>query len=157
MKIKKVKLIKDDKIFIAYEKENNSGHIDKHQMTCAENASPGFYKALKDLKSDAMNLCEFNKAMEDRLSIRGVRFGYIGEENTMSASIIVQLELKNSEGNLNIITPTKQETVKEGEGEKDKLLSGESIKHLKAVMDECQNFIEGQREQTEITFGKTKK
>lgn len=149
MRIKKVKVTKDNKITIVYEQRSKSGASwDEYALTCSEMARPAFYVALQDLAHDVLEMCELPGDYMDRIKVRGVSFSYGGAAEVMGATISAAMELKESNQPLNLNTPYKASTsYSDYDADPKQLLSGECIERLELLQDECELYIKGERAQ----------
>ena len=86
MKIFKVKVMKGDKISIDYSRPSGNAMI-KSNCTCQDKARPEFYNTLKELKSFARGICEFQN--ETEIELPGVSFSYHGEAEVLGVIFTV--------------------------------------------------------------------
>lgn len=149
LRIKKVKLTKEKKIMMLYEKQVTSYSWDEYQFTCSEEAMPTFYKALSDLNEHVIEMCELPESYIDRITVKGVSYSYGGENETMGATISASMRLNNANCDLNINTPHKaSEPYNEGgQEDENQLLSGDCVDCLNVLAAECEEYINGKRAQ----------
>ena len=150
MRIKKVKVTKENKIMMVYEVRNQKGiFTDEYSFTCSEEARPEFYAALKDLAQDVLDMCELPADYIDRIRVRGVSFSYGGENDTLGATISASMELKNSYPDLNINTPHKAAEMYCPDTPEDEkqLLNEDCVERLETLIEECKTYIKGDRAQ----------
>jgi len=148
MRIKKVKIQSDDRILIVYEQKNNTGKIDELSLNCAERAEPTFYKSLQALNESVAEICEIDKP--EKIIVTGITFSYSGEKEVMGAVITAQRKLLHSNCPLNLNTPHKIETFHAEKGDDKQLLPEKSINLLYKVHEECERYINGNREQQKL-------
>lgn len=151
MRIKKVKITKDNKINIVYEKSVNSGW-DEYSFTCSDEPRPELYEALKALAPHVIEMCELPESYLPRIDVRGVSFSYGGQNEVMGATIIAQMALDNSHVALNLNTPHKASEPYNPEGPADEmqLLSNECVEALGELCDEVERYIKGDRAQQSL-------
>jgi hypothetical protein len=150
LRIKKVKVTKEQKIMMVYEMRNKKGiFADEYSFTCSEEARPEFYAALKDMAQDVLEMCELPENYMDRITVRGVSFSYGGENDTLGATISAAMELKNSYPNLNINTPHKAAEMycPDTPDDEMQLLSGDCFERLEILLKECEKYVKGERAQ----------
>lgn len=150
MKIKKVKLTKENKIHIAYEQRSKDPRFyDEFSFTCSEMARPEFYAALKELAMHVVYMCELPLVFVSKIKVRGVSFSYAGENDTMGATISAAMKLENSYPELNLNTPHKAEEMYNADTPPDdmQLLSDACINALKELQEECVLYVKGDRAQ----------
>jgi len=146
----KVKLTKDDKIAIDYEQMNGNSW-DQYSFTCVEKALSSFYKALQDLASYTVEMCELPKDYLSRITVRGVSFSYGGEKEVMGATISARMKLNNSNCGLNLNTPHKaSESYSDGPADEKQLLGTDCVTDLIDLRNECWNYVDGKRAQGKL-------
>ena len=152
MRIKKVKLTKEGKIHLEYEERNKADSWDEFSMTCSDEATPEFYAALAALAPHVRDMCELPARYLDRITVRGVSASYAGDNDTMGATIIAQMELRHSNTNMNITTPHKASEPYSDTGEADEkqLLDEDCTSDLETLFDECIKYIKGERKQLKL-------
>ena len=147
MRITKIKLTKDDKIHVAYEKAAERGW-DEYTFTCSEKPRPELYGVLKDLDVHVADICELPADYSERITVKGVTFSYGGEAEVMGATITAQMELESSNCPLNLNTPHKaSESYSEAPADEKQLLSDDCIIALDDLVDEIERYIQGDRAQ----------
>ena len=145
MRIKKLK-IKEQRIHIEYEEKNKAEGWDEFSLTCAGEAAPSFYAALRSLAEHATELCELPQEYVSRIKVKGVSFSYAGDKETMGATIIATLFLNKSSTDLNLNTPHKIEAFYSGDsGDENQLLPDECVHALYTLIQECELYIQGKR------------
>jgi len=151
MRIKKIKITKDNKIQIVYEKRGKADW-DEYSLTCSEAPRPELYKALEALAPHVIEMCELPEDYLPRIDVRGVTFSYSGENEVMGATIIAQMELKNSYTKLNLNTPHKASAPYSEYTPPDEmqLLSDDCIEALEKLCDEVRLYIKGERAQQSL-------
>lgn len=148
IRMKKVKVTKEKKIMMVYEKKVKGFFQDEYQFTSSEEAIPEFYQALAALTVDVAEICEFPEGYEQKIRVRGVSFSYGGENETLGATISASLHLRYSNSDLNINTPHKIEDYYNGiSGDEFQLLPEECVKRLYEVIQQCEEYIQGRRAQ----------
>lgn len=151
IRIKKVKITKHNKINIQYEKQNrNTETWDKYSLTCSDEPRPEFRLALERLATHVVEMCELPYEYKQRIIVTGVTFSYGGESETMGATIISQMELENSNTNLNINTPHKTSEFYSETGDPKQLLTYECLEDLENLINEVELYIEGERAQMNL-------
>ena len=152
MRIKKVKKTKEDKVFIVFEKRTKAGGYDEYSMACSEKALPEFYEAINNLSQYVVDMCELPRDFQDRIMVKGVSYSYGGESDTMGATIVAQLRLRESITDLNLNTPHKtQEYYNDNDnGDPMTLLSGDCANDLIDLQEECVKYINGDRAQEDM-------
>jgi hypothetical protein len=148
LRIKKVKVTKEKRILIMYEKKGKNGWWDEYSLTCSEDARPEFHQTLRDLRTHVLDMCELPENYLDRLTVRGVSFSYGGEAEVMGATISASMELYESNQGLNINTPHKAEdSYCDAPADPKQLLDAKCIKCLDRLMEESELYIQGDRAQ----------
>lgn len=71
MRIRKVRITKENKVSMVYEKKTRNGGWDEYSLTCSEEARPGFYKAIENLAPHVVEICELPKDYLKRIRVRG--------------------------------------------------------------------------------------
>lgn len=152
IRMKKVKVTKDDKIMMMYEKLVR-GNWDEYQFTSSERAKPDFYNAIKKLAPHVIELCELPEDYLDRIMVRGVSFSYGGMEEVMGATISAAMKLDRSNCDLNLNTPHKPSAPYNPEQEEpmdDQCLSDQCIACLENLCFEAEDYIDGDRAQINL-------
>lgn len=149
LRIKKVKITKESKISMVYEKRTKNGSWDEYSFTCSEAARPEFYTAVSNLAKHVIEMCELPESYLNRITVRGVSFSYSGEAEVMGATISAQMKLEHSYPDLNINTPHKASAPYSEYSEPDEmqLLSDDCIMDLEELQHECKLYIKGDRAQ----------
>lgn len=147
MRIRKVKSTKYNQIHMVYEAGPSNG--DEYQFTCRDQAKPEFYEALAAMAEHVIDMCELPLGYLDRIKVRGVSFSYGGENDTMGATISATMELEQSYQDLNLVTPHKASAMycPDTPDDEKQLLAGDCIDALKALLFECERYIQGERAQ----------
>ena len=148
LRIRKVKLTKEKKIMMVYEKKV-SMFWDEYQFTSSEDAMPDFYNALFALREHVVEMCELPDSYLDRITVKGVSYSYGGEEEVMGATISASMKLNKSNCDLNVNTPHKSSEpyAKDCPEDENQLLSYECVECLNALANECESYINGKRAQ----------
>lgn len=147
MRITKFKRTKSDKIYIAYEKENDNGDWDKYTLRCADDPKPEMFEALEELRQDVVQICELQQGTETVLDVTGVSFSY--SDGIMGAVITAQKTLMTANAPLNINTPSLP-AQPYGEGNEQPILPPETVSRLENLKNECELYIEGDRKQMSL-------
>lgn len=151
LRIKKIKITSDNRIQVAYQKRVKNVW-DEYSFTCSDAPRPELYAALKSLAPYVIEMCELPEDYQDRIDVRGVTFSYSGENEVMGATIIAQMELKNSYTKLNLNTPHKASEPYSEVSVPDEmqLLSDDCVKALGELCEEVVLYIEGERAQQSL-------
>lgn len=154
MRIKSVRLSSENKVSISYQVEREGGSYDEFSMTSSDAPLPSFLEALSELRKHVVDMCELPDTDKEKIVVRGVTFSYGGEDEIMGATIIAQKKLSRSNTDLNINTPHKAAEYYSGNGNGDpkQLLSDDCVDDLNVVMNECEKYIRGKRQQLELEF-----
>lgn len=148
MRIKKVKITKEEKIYMVYEQMSKNGFQDEYSFTCSEPARPEFYKAINNLTKYVIEMCELPEDYAERIIVKGVSYSYGGEAEVMGATISAQMILYESNQNLNINTPHKaSDSYSEAPADEKQLLTSDCIEALEELQRECKLYIKGERAQ----------
>lgn len=153
MKIKKVKLTKENKIFITYEeKSKDPRYWDEFSFTCSEAARPEFYTTMAALAEHVIDMCELPETYLKKISVKGVSYSYGGDNDVMGATISAAMKLEESYSPLNLNTPHKAEEMYNENTPPDdmQLLSYECVEALKDLQVECEAYIKGDRAQASL-------
>jgi hypothetical protein len=158
MRIRKIKLVKGDKIHIVYEQRNRNGSWDEFSLTSADEAAPAFHEALEILNKDVITIGELPEKLVAKIAMKGVSFSYGGENDTLGAVLTAEMILKNSNSGLVLNTPHK---ITEFYGDKESgdqksLLPSGCAARLDAMIKEGEKYVKGNRAQTDM-FDKKKK
>lgn len=153
MRMKKVKVTKEGKIFLIWEREIQSGNYDEYSMQCSDQARPEFYEAMQSLDKHVIDMCELPDSYLDRITTNSVSFSYGGDEQVMGATISASMKLENSPAGLNLNTPHKAcDSYNPEQPVEDPalLLSEKCIEDLDTLMDEAELYINGDRAQMNL-------
>ena len=147
IRIIKVKVFKEGKLFIHYQKETDNQGWDDYTMDSSESPSPSLYDAMNNLRQSVIELCEFADSDLEKILIRGVTFSWAND--VMGATITAQRKLAKSNMNLNINTPHKVSKFYScGDvGDNKQLLSTATIDILNDIRYEVEKYINGERAQ----------
>lgn len=153
MRILKVKVTKNNKIMMVWEEPTKQGTYDEYQMTCSDEARPEFYVKLQALGVHALEMLELPENYLDRIKVKGVSFSYGGDMEVMGATIITQMELLNSNQDLNLNTPHKASApYSEGPADEKQLLTGDCVEALLELIEECKAYVSGDRAQGKLAL-----
>lgn len=149
VRFKKFKKTKEERIQIAYEKQNSvTQRWDEFTMSCSEKPRPELIETLNKLAPHVIEMCELPKEYEARIEVTGVTFSYGGELEVMGATITSQMALKYSNCDLNLNTPHKASgPYNDYEIDDELLLSSECVDALDALCIELRMYVEGHRAQ----------
>lgn len=153
MRMKKVKVTKEGKIFLIWEREIQSGNYDEYSMQCSDQARPEFYNAMTALNKHVVDMCELPDSYLDRITTKSVSFSYGGDEQVMGATISASMKLENSPAGLNLNTPHKAcDSYNPEQPVEDPalLLSEKCVDDLDTLMDEAELYINGDRAQMNL-------
>lgn len=151
--MKKVKVTKEGKIFLIWEREIQSGNYDEYSMQCSDQARPEFYNAMTALNKHVVDMCELPDSYLDRITTKSVSFSYGGDEQVMGATISASMKLENSPAGLNLNTPHKAcDSYNPEQPVEDPalLLSEKCVDDLDTLMDEAELYINGDRAQMNL-------
>lgn len=152
IRIKKVKLTKDDRIVMEYEKLVNDAY-DKYRFCSSEEAMPSFYNALKALGIHTVNLCELPESYVKRVEMRSVTYTYKGEDEIMGATMSAVMNLDHSNSVLALNTPHKPSIPYDPNAVEpygDKCLTEACVDALWVLEREAQAYINGERAQIDL-------
>lgn len=151
IRLKKVKITKENKIMMIYEKQSQTGSYDEYQFSCSEKARPEFYDAMKNLAPHVIEMCELPDDYLPRIDVKGVSFSYGGDKEVMGATISAAMKLNDSYCDLNLNTPHKaSDSYSEGPADEMQLLSDDCIHALNLLCKEAQLYIDGDRAQGKL-------
>jgi len=153
IRVKKIKIKTKPslKVTIAYEKRTKHGVWDEYSFTCSEEPRPELIKVLQDIAPHVIEMRELPETYLSRIKVTGVSFSYGGEKEVMGATIISQMELYDSNCDLNLNTPHKaSEPYSDFGADEAQLLSYECVKDLMALCDEIKLYINGERAQQRL-------
>lgn len=146
MLIDSVKLMKDDRVGIAYSKPSGDLMIDS-QLKCPERATPEFYIALRKLEQVVKDICELDT--DKKVSVTGVTYTYIGENQIMGAKIHTKLQIITGE-TIDITTPFRYSEHPTNATPDSKVMEHKIEEIFVAVSEACKGYIAGKREQTKM-------
>lgn len=150
-RIKKAKVTTEGKIALVFDQKAKEGGWDEYSMTCSELPRPEFHTAMQALAVHVVEMCELPEEYLERIKVRGVSFSYGGEAEVMGATISAEMLLNMSTVNLNLNTPHKaSDFYSENGGDERQLLSGDCVDALLALQRECEEYIKGNRAQTNL-------
>lgn len=146
IKLKKFKM-KDNKISVEYDKQNNSGMNDEFAFASFDEPRPNLTIKLLDLRKWVCELCELPTDDDFINSIRVTGLSFSETESMgMGVSIVAQKTLKNAVCPLNLVTPHKFEN-----SENDaQLLPSKCVNDLIEMREEIIAYIEGDRVQMNL-------
>lgn len=149
MRIRKVKITKENRMSMTYEVMNKRGDWDLYTFVCADTARPEFYVAMASLADHVVEMCELPIDRLEKIKVKGVSFSFGGENDTMGATITAAMELDRSYQDLNINTPHKTVEMYNADSPIDSMmiLSSDCIKALDILIAECEAYIKGDRAQ----------
>lgn len=151
IRLKKVKVTKENKIMMIYEKQSKTGMYDEYQFSCSEQARPEFYKALQELAPHVIEMCELPDDYLPRITVKSVSFSYGGDKEVMGATISSAMKLNDSYCDLNLNTPHKaSDSYSEGPADEMQLLSDDCIDALVLLQKEAKLYIGGDRAQGKL-------
>ena len=151
-RMKKVKITKEGKINIIYEKQMKSTW-DEYSFICSERAKPSFYESFDKLLPYVIELCELPDEYKQRITVKSISFSYGGESEVMGATITAAMELEHSNTPLNLNTPHKPSEPYNSAQEEalpDQCLTDDCVTALYKLCDEANLYIDGEREQTKL-------
>lgn len=151
IRITKFKKTKRDKIKIKYEVDKGNG-TDEFALKSCDDPRPELDQALEDLQSSVCEICELPESDESNITVTGVSFSYMGDENVMGAVITAQKELiHTSNAPLNINTPNlPSEPYNESV---EYTLPEDCVEALLDLTYECKLYIQGTRKQLNLFDG----
>jgi len=150
MRFKKIKITNDDKIHIAYERQNSRGGWNEFTLTCAEEPYPDFYQAMNALAADVVEICELPESYVERITMRGVSISHSGDAEVMGATITAQMRLEHSNVPLNLNTPHKIEEPYGDNVDHNALLPGNCAMHLYLLFEQARKYVDGDRPQQDL-------
>ena len=156
MRILKIKLTKENRITVKYEKQSNvAGMPDEYFMTCADRPLESLLFALADLAPHVIDMCELPLEYEDRITVKSVSYSYGGEAEVMGATITATMHLEKSSCDLNLNTPHKASgSYSDAPAQDGALLTDECIKVLERLAAERkveeERYVKGERQQTNL-------
>jgi hypothetical protein len=151
--MKKIKVTKEGKIFLIWEREIQSGSYDEYSMQCSDQARPEFYSAMIALYKHVIDMCELPDSYLERITTKSVSFSYGGDTQIMGATISASMKLENSPAGLNLNTPHKAcDSYNPEQPVEDPalLLSEECIEDLDTLTEEAEAYINGDRAQMNL-------
>jgi hypothetical protein len=147
IRITKVK-DKEGKVIIHYQQATpggSDGDWDDYTMTCGSKARPEFYEAMNEMVKHVVDICELPRESADLITIGGVTCSY--PLDIMGATISAKLRLRKSNAPLILNTPFKTSELYTETGDPDSLLSGDCVDAICTLHEECEAYINGEREQ----------
>lgn len=152
IRIKKIKITKENKIQVAYEKQSKETRFwDEYSFTCSEPPRPELLTTLQALAPHVIDLCELPESYEKRIKVTGVSFSYGGEKEVMGATIISQMKLNYSNCDLNLNTPHKiSDSYTDYPASEEQLLSCDCVNVLEKLCKEIKLYINGERAQMKL-------
>lgn len=152
IRVKKFKFTKTNKVSINYEAYNTKAETwDEYSLTCADDPRPELRQVLSDLNVHVIDMCELPYEYRNRIKVTGVSFSHSGENEVMGAVIVSQMELDNSNCNLNLNTPHKaSESYNDGPADSKQLLSDACVEALCDLCKEIELYINGERAQLNL-------
>lgn len=144
MIINTVKLLKDDRIQIAY--SNPAGDMETESIIkCPEKAAPEFYTTFREFESVVKKMCEFDLDT-NRISVSGITFTYVGDDKIMGAKIHAKRKLITDE-QMDIVTPYRY-SIHPTDSTPDSKIMEHSLEELFVkIKEECKLYVNGKREQ----------
>jgi len=150
VRITKVKE-KEGKITICYQQATPGGgdaDWDDYTMTCGQKALPSFYEPFNALVPHVRDICELPTESEPLIMVLGVTCSY--PQDIMGATIAAKLRLRKSNAPLILNTPFKTSELYTETGDPDSLLSGDCVDAIMTLHEECERYINGEREQLSL-------
>jgi len=158
MRFTKIKVDKNGKIGLTYQKEDGKDGWDDFSMTCAQPAAPEFYKAMQALGYFAVELCELPTDYINKLIVFSVSLSYAGPQDTMGAVITCKIPLAKSNCPLVLNTPHKTDMPYSGqepeEADPAGLLPEGCPEAINTLCEEARRYLNGTRAQTTIDIAK---
>jgi hypothetical protein len=149
IRITKVKE-KDGRVTIHFQKPtpgDGDCDWDDYTMTCGGKARPEFYEALQAMSAHVRDICELPLGSESMISIIGVSCSY--PQDIMGATITAKLRLRKSSVPLILNTPYMASELYSETSAND-LLSGDCVDAIMTLHEECERYINGEREQLSL-------
>ena len=150
IRITKVKE-KDGRVMIHFQKPTPGGSEvdwDDYTINCGGKPRPEFYEAMNALVTHVRDICELPRESESLISILGVTCAY--PQDIMGATISAKLRLRRSNAPLILNTPFKTSELYTETGDPDSLLSGDCVDAIMTLHEECEKYINGEREQLSL-------
>lgn len=149
----KIKIDKNGKVCLSYQKMNSKGEWDDYSMSCADEPAPSFHVAMTAMRTHAIEMCELPDEYTGKLAVFSVSLSYAGPQDTMGCVITSRVNLVRSNCPLILNSPHKIETPY-GTSEPDEAdpaaLLPDGCKEAIAVLcEEAQRYLDGERAQTE--------
>ncbi len=135
------------RISLNYEKLRTDAEPDKFFLESNEKPLPSFNAALQKLKEHIVEICEFEHKYMSSIEVRSVTFSYGGENDTMGATITGLKTLGTANAPLVINTPHLPEEDYSGNNPGAHILTMYCVNDLKALTEEAQRYLDGEREQ----------
>jgi len=150
MQIKKIQLMKDERIaikWIVFSGEEGQD-VFEHEIKCPDAPKESFDVALQNLKAHALVLCELPNGEIGKISVTGMEIQRKGDHQVIGASLYVTRTLERSSTNMSFSTPLKYvDKVTDGPDKGD-VFSKEAAKAVKTMIKEAEKYVEGKRLQT---------
>jgi hypothetical protein len=150
----KVKVNKDGKVCLTYQKMNEKSEWDDYSMSCQAEAAPTFYRALKNMATYVVEMCELPEDYINRLMVFSVSLSYAGPADTLGAVISSKIALVKSNCPLILNSPHKTETPYSGaepdEADPAALLPEGCNEAIALLCTEAEEYLNGKRAQTEL-------
>jgi hypothetical protein len=151
MRIKKIKVTSDNKVYVAFEKRSVTKIWDEYTFSCSEAPRPELLTALSKLAPHVIEMCELPESYLDKIDVRSVSFSYGGVDEVMGATITSQMKLENSYTNLNLNTPHKaSDSYSDAPADEKQLLTHDCIRDLDQLCEEVELYINGDRAQGKL-------
>ncbi|MFA5458350.1 MAG: hypothetical protein WC261_12050 [Synergistaceae bacterium] len=149
IRITKVKE-KDGRVTIHFQKPTPGGSEvdwDDYTINCGGKPRPEFYEAMNALVTHVRDICELPRESESLISILGVTCAY--PQDIMGATITAKLRLRKSSVPLILNTPYMASELYSETSAND-LLSGDCVDSIMTLHEECEKYINGEREQLSL-------
>lgn len=153
MKIKKIKLTKEGKIYFLFELPNSKGSMDEYSITSSEEPLSEFNETFQSLNEFVIEICELPKGDIDNIDIRGVSLSYntaTDGKEVMGVVITAQKKLLYSSCPLNLNTPHKITRFYAEHGDEKQLMPEGCEKALRRLFDAAEKFVKGNRMQMDV-------
>ena len=153
IRFRKIKYTGDQLRFSLVWEKSNGDAWDEYSMSSLDEPHPDFVEALQGLIPSVIEICELHpedmEAEFYRHSIRGVTFGYAGEDEILGASITSMRGLNDSNSPLVLNTPyLPEEDLNDMDGP---VLPQKCIRALEVLMDEAEAYLNrSKRSQPEL-------
>lgn len=152
MRFKKIKITSDDKIKLQYEEMNKLGTWDSFSMTSAEQPVPNFLMALDNLIPHVEEMCELPDGDHQihPYNVRGISFSYVGEKDTMGATITATRTLNRSNSPLILNSPHKISEPYADGADDTQLMTADCLIDIQQVIERAKDYLNGERAQTDL-------